>query len=340
MIDFEEGKELWSPTCHGRWMSKEYEPGLVSVIIPTYRRWSFLESTVADFNQQTWLPDEIIIVDQSPPADIPQGQPDRLVSASRAKVRYVRQTRPRVYEARNRAAEIAEGEILIYVDDDVRVEAQYVEAHMVNYRDPSVHAVVGAIQPQHPQPTAPVPEGFSTLPPEVQAYLYSERFCQRLERVGFMWAGNFSVRKDVLAAVGGWDEHILTYGDRDLGIRLAKAGYRIDYDPQASLIHVGAKVGGTRLSDESSPWSAWERCVSIHLLAWRHLSQHPLLFLKFGLFRAARFSFLLRRNALRPWRWPVEVIGYTKAFVVARKWAKDGVKCSFPYAKRPIYRSA
>ncbi|MFW6106741.1 MAG: hypothetical protein ACOC8H_01125 [bacterium] len=37
-IDPEKAKELWPPTCHGRWMSEEYEPGLVSVIIPTYNR--------------------------------------------------------------------------------------------------------------------------------------------------------------------------------------------------------------------------------------------------------------------------------------------------------------
>jgi len=38
MIDTEKAKELWPETCHGRWMSPEYEPGLVSVIIPTYNR--------------------------------------------------------------------------------------------------------------------------------------------------------------------------------------------------------------------------------------------------------------------------------------------------------------
>jgi len=34
-------KGLWPPTRHGRWMSEECEPGLVSVIIPAYNRTAF-----------------------------------------------------------------------------------------------------------------------------------------------------------------------------------------------------------------------------------------------------------------------------------------------------------
>jgi len=31
-------------TCQGQWMSEEYEPGLVSVIIPTYNREYLIQS--------------------------------------------------------------------------------------------------------------------------------------------------------------------------------------------------------------------------------------------------------------------------------------------------------
>jgi len=41
-------KTLWPPTVHGRWMSEEYEAGLVSVIVPTYNRAHFFGGDSAE----------------------------------------------------------------------------------------------------------------------------------------------------------------------------------------------------------------------------------------------------------------------------------------------------
>lgn len=53
---------LWPETCHGRWMSEEYEPGLVSVIIPTYNRAHFLVEAMDSVWSQTYRPIELIVV--------------------------------------------------------------------------------------------------------------------------------------------------------------------------------------------------------------------------------------------------------------------------------------
>jgi len=301
----------------------------LAAIIPTFRRWQYLQNTVRDLNQQTRPPDEIVIVDQTPRQEVPEGEPHNLISSSPVPINYIVQERPRVYEARNRAGCAAECRILLYLDDDVVLPPDVVRRHLSHYSDSSVHAVVGPALRPGTETLYPPTEGFSQLAPEVQAYRSSGQFSEPMSSVGFMHAGNFSIRRQVLAEIGGWDERVITYGDRDLGIRLARQGYRIDYDPKASLAHLAAPVGGTRLSDPRSPWSSWERCVSIHLLAWRHLWRHPLLFVRCGLFRAARFSFLLRRNAVRPWRWPRETCGYTVALVAGLVFAMSKPKCSF-----------
>ena len=62
-IDRDEAQKLWTPTCHGRWMSEECEPGLVSVIVPTYNRAHRLAETLDSIYAQTYRPIEAIVVD-------------------------------------------------------------------------------------------------------------------------------------------------------------------------------------------------------------------------------------------------------------------------------------
>ena len=50
-------------TCLGRWVSEEYKPGLVSVIIPTYNRAHLIEETLNSVYGQTYRPIELIVVD-------------------------------------------------------------------------------------------------------------------------------------------------------------------------------------------------------------------------------------------------------------------------------------
>jgi GT2 family glycosyltransferase len=302
----------------------------IAAIIPTFRRQKYARDTVRMLFEQTRVPDEIIVVDQTPAEerdDEPMAELERLDREGR--IRLLRQERPRVYEARNRAAAAARCDLLLYLDDDVVLHTGLVESHTRHYGNPEVHAVVGALVGDFYATMRPVDSELHLLPPEVQAYTYKTGYGQPMERIAFMYAGNFSIRKEVLASLGGWDEHVVTYGDRDLGIRLNKAGFRLDYDPQAKLIHLAVPEGGTRLTTKKSPWKSWERCVSIHMLAWRHLDRHPVMFAKYGLWRAAKFSFLLKRNAMDPKTWPRELSGYVKAFFVGWKWARDGVKCSF-----------
>lgn len=63
MIDIARVRELWPETCHGRWMSEEYAPGLVSVIMPTYNRAPLIEGTLDSTWQQTYRPVEVLVVD-------------------------------------------------------------------------------------------------------------------------------------------------------------------------------------------------------------------------------------------------------------------------------------
>ncbi|MCD6415686.1 MAG: glycosyltransferase, partial [Planctomycetes bacterium] len=52
-------KSLWPETSHGRWMSEDYEPGLVSVIIPTYNRAQGVIASMDSVLAQSYRPLEL-----------------------------------------------------------------------------------------------------------------------------------------------------------------------------------------------------------------------------------------------------------------------------------------
>lgn len=56
-------EEFRPSTRRGRWMSEEYEPGLVSVIIPAYNRAQMVTEAMDSVFAQTYRPIELIVVD-------------------------------------------------------------------------------------------------------------------------------------------------------------------------------------------------------------------------------------------------------------------------------------
>jgi len=280
------------------------------------------------------MPDIILVIDQTPESeqDIKCRQYLKTLE-NEGIVKVCHLTKPAVSPARNRAIVETNADILLYLDDDIIPDRDLVKNHLRNYTNASIHGVAGSIfTPFHLQ-WVPTPHDYTMKNNVWRAYRYTERFDKYIEKCGFMYGGNFSVRRDVLLKVKGWDEHIINYGDRDLGIRMTQAGYRIDYDPEAIIIHLCAPVGGTRVTDPKTHWKGHLRCVSIFYLAFRHLTRHPVLFCKYGLWRAARFSFLLKDNFMRPQNWFPEAIAYFKAMKIALRESREGLKSPFAHEK-------
>jgi len=108
-------------TVHRRWMSEEYERGLVSVIIPTYNRAHLVTKAMDSVWQQTYRPIELIVVDDGS-TDNSQEVVEQWGNAhaddAHFKLRYFRQENRGASAARNFGLIESRGESIQFLDSD------------------------------------------------------------------------------------------------------------------------------------------------------------------------------------------------------------------------------
>jgi len=200
-----------------------------SVIIPTHNRPDKLFDTLAGLKRQQLdaAAFEVVVVDDG-------SMPPVVISASDGgpKLRLERTEGLERSAARNRGAAIATGELLIFIDDDISVESDFVAAHLRAHSEwPDVLAV-GAVR----------------LPNEAMAEPFA-RFRQKLEQnavphnrgltqaANFCTAANMSIAKDSFAQLGGFDPSISSSEDQDFALRHTAVGGRIAFVPEAEAVH-------------------------------------------------------------------------------------------------------
>ena len=268
----------------------------VSAIVVSYDRDAPLRTTIECLLRQDPAPVEIILVDQTRRHDAAtQAFLDGLVAVGQL-VR-IEQAEPNAQRARNRAIEAARGEVLLFVDDDVVMGSDLVQAHWTNYRDPDVAAVCGffvdpgeAAVEDLPQEYSRATTGWIYLP-----HCYGKRIDSHL-----FPSGNGSVRRDIAMRLGGFDENFVytLLDDTDFACRLKSLGVKSVHDPSARLRHLKIGRGGRRpggvnayVIADASRWYTWIYFFVMNFgwRSWRELA----LRLRGCVFR--------RANLMRPW---------------------------------------
>ncbi len=178
----------------------------ISAIIPSFdtSRNENVERLVADLRQQSRPPDEIEVVN----GISPNGR------------------------ARNAGVERTAGEVLVFLDDDVRLGTPNIMESFVQYltADPQL-GMVGTSQ---------------RLPPDSTSF--QRRCARQISRSESPVVGKLTdsdmvttqccaMRREVLAEVGGFHEQIIRGVDPELRNRVRQAGYRIAVIPNAWHTH-------------------------------------------------------------------------------------------------------
>jgi O-antigen biosynthesis protein len=189
---------------------------------------------------------EILVIDNAPSTN----STEELVRAYPS-IRYLREDRPGLDWARNRAALEAKSEIILFVDDDVEISSDYVqrvsEAFATN---PDIMCVTGLVIPK--SLSSPAQQMFE------RRGGFGRGFKRRWMRgefgshvaVGhiggtgdFGTGASLALRRQVLAEIGLFDPALdvgtITSGGGDLDImfRVLKAGWIVLYDPYAYVLH-------------------------------------------------------------------------------------------------------
>lgn len=224
-------------------------PTGISVVIPTMNRAAVLLDTLRDLQNQTFRNYEVIVVDQS---DEPNPEAEALLAAYDVPARYFYITDFRgLPEARNFGWRQAVNDIVVYTDDDIRCGPEFLQAHFDAHVKTGAAMVAGGIteaKGDRDQPGGTGSFNWWTATPggnfhkKVEGWCISGKGC------------NFSVRKQALAEVGGFDQNLTVgaalYEETEIGLRLHAAGFRCWFAPQAHLTHLAAPMGGCRVGPD------------------------------------------------------------------------------------------
>jgi glycosyltransferase involved in cell wall biosynthesis len=209
-----------------------------SVIICTRNRASYLKDCLNSLCSCIKKDGEIIVVDNAPSDDqtakISLGYP----------VRYVREGRIGLNWARSRGALEANGDILIFTDDDVIVDPYWINSMLQPFLDPEISAVTGLVMPFELE--TPAQERFDSLFAYKRSFerhdIYARSVIDVL--VGYVGIGaNMAFRRHVIKKLNLFDTEmdcgtaVYASGDTYAFHRLLSLGYRIVYNPNAVIWH-------------------------------------------------------------------------------------------------------
>jgi cellulose synthase/poly-beta-1,6-N-acetylglucosamine synthase-like glycosyltransferase len=196
----------------------------VSVIVPVRDG----EPTIADCLDSILATDyppdrrEILVVDN--------GSRDGSAALIQSRpVRYLREQRRGVSNARNRGIGESGGEILAFVDADCLVDPQWLTELVRPFEDPEVGSVAGDLQ--HAPPTTPAERQAARMLGNWQRFAFTSN-------PAYPITANAAYRREVLDRIGGFDPHMTRAQDVELGLRFQeRSGRRLAYAERATARH-------------------------------------------------------------------------------------------------------
>ncbi|MSR55882.1 MAG: glycosyltransferase family 2 protein [Gemmataceae bacterium] len=250
----------------------------LSIVIPSHNRTDLLRlclETVVEFAPERT---QVIVVDD--------GSPEACVSRTAAKfagVEIVRNPRPLGFaKAANRGIASATGDVIELLNDDTQVTANWAQAALKWFTDPTIAAVAPLVLQGPSSDTVPIIDsagddydlgGFATK--RGHGKRRSAAFAEPREVFGASASSAF-YRADVLRSVGCFPEEFGAYfEDVDLAWRIRNAGFRAMYEPASVVWHrIGSSYRKSRALIERQSQNEervfWRNVPNIWPLLPRH----------------------------------------------------------------------
>ncbi|WP_375467885.1 hormogonium polysaccharide biosynthesis glycosyltransferase HpsN [uncultured Nostoc sp.] len=226
---------------------------LITVVIPTYGREEALQDSIVDVLKQDYPNFEVLVVDQTPKHQPEiQAYLEEMVGAG--KIKWLRLDWASLPGARNYAVRRSSGEIILFIDDDVQLTPELLAAHAKNYlQNPEVGAVAGRVFDRMKLGDSGGDLQIEYLPPEamdpgIAWYHIDLVHTIKPQQVLTARGCNMSFRSEIFTKYGlRFDERFggsAVREESDFCLRVRQTGYKIWYDPEAHLVHLGEETGG------------------------------------------------------------------------------------------------
>jgi len=287
----------------------------ISVIVPARNEADVLPDCLAALNEQT-VPRatyEVILVDDGSSDSTP-------AIGEEWGARVIRQKRQGPAAARNRGAQAARGDLLLFTDADCVPAPDWIAQMIGPFSDPHVVGVKGTYQTRQ-----------RSLVARFVQIEYEDKY-ERMEmfrEIDFIDTYAAAYRREVFLQHGGFDTQFSTASveDQELSFRLAESGHRLVFNPRAVVYH--------RHPDTLRRY--WRRKYGVGYWKVRVLARHPSkalsdthtpqsLKVQMGWAMGAPVLALLAGRGRRgQWVWALFTAGYGLLIApfVRKAWRKD-----------------
>lgn len=281
----------------------------LSVAIPTFGRDKVLIDSIFALLELDISPWELLIVDQTPLHEAAcQAKLEQWHSEGH--IRWLRLKRPSITGAMNVALMEAQGDRVLFLDDDIVPDPHLIEAHQqAGENHPEAMVAGRVLQPWHGGQCDPQgsPFFFNSLEPR---------------RVQTFMGGNVAIPRKTALALGGFDENFVKVAyhfEAEFAHRWCEDDQTILYEPRALIHHLRADRGGTRTSPNHLTTAKPDHSVGRYYFLLR--TQAPMSAL--GASMGALLRCVRTRHHLRqPWWIPVTLLGELRGLAWA--WRLNG----------------
>ncbi len=222
----------------------------ISLIIPTYNRPADLAVCLESVCRQSLLPDEVIVIDDGALDSVPLSMQLEKLNIT---LKYFRKDSPGLTASRNKGVEMAEGKIIFFLDDDVKLLPDYIEKITAVFNtDQSIGGVAGQIVNTKPVTGTRLVlywlECLFMISGRSEGRVLKSGFCVNygetprsnlhLSRVDFLPGGVSAYRREVFDSFSFSTEY-RGYGqgeDKDFSLRVGRS-FKMFFTPEAKLYH-------------------------------------------------------------------------------------------------------
>ncbi len=198
----------------------------ISVVIPVHQASALLDECLAQLMGGSERPTECIVVDDGSTDDSARTARSHGATVIRS------ETRRGPAHARNLGARAARGDVVLFLDADVRPSTSTVRRVREAFEsDGALDALIGSYDAD---PSSP---GFVSQYKNLM-HCFVHQSANRVAST--FWSGCGAMRREVFLAMGGFDESYdrPAIEDIELGYRLKRAGRKIALDPELTVKHL------------------------------------------------------------------------------------------------------